>query len=88
MVLHLGLDGIIPFKEIFFMFKYSPQLISMNKECFEQIEAKSNVVYIGNIDKSQVKSVVYGKVLGVDYLFYSPISVSTLLKRIKEGNRS
>ncbi|MEZ4358340.1 MAG: DUF370 domain-containing protein [Eubacteriales bacterium] len=84
MVLHLGMDYILPKKDIFFIFKYDKGFREANEAVFLNLEKNSQIVYIGKKKLENIKSVVYGNFLGRKYIFYSPISASTLVKRMKE----
>ena len=84
MVLHLGMDYILPQKDIFFILKYDCLQKKVNQVAIDQLKKNAQVVYIGDPKKDKFKSIIYGSLMGTDYLFFSPISTSTLMKRIKE----
>lgn len=87
MVLHLGMDYILPKKDIFFIFKYDMGFREANKTVFLNLEKDAQVVYICKKNLKNIKSIVYGCFLGRKYLFYSPISSSTLIKRMNEKSK-
>ena len=87
MVLHLGMDYILPKKDIFFIFKYDEDFREANQTVFLNLEKDAQVVYIGKKNLKDIKSIIYGSFLGRKYVFYSPISSSTLIKRMKEQSK-
>lgn len=82
MILHLGKNHIIPKKDIFFICKYTKEFYEANEEYFEEFRKKGAVVEIDR--EKPIKAVISGRVMRKDYVFFSPIAVSTLLKRMNE----
>jgi len=79
MILHLGKDYIVPLKDVIFILNYENAVENIDTEQYlKNIETKTQTVYI---TKSDIKSIIYAKVMGKLYLYYSPISPVTLYKR-------
>lgn len=79
MILHLGKDYIVPVKDVIFILNYENANDNEDTQNFlKKLEEKVEKVYIAS---SEIKSIVYAKLMGREYLFYSPISSVTLYKR-------
>jgi len=79
MILHLGKDYIVPVKDVIFILNYENANDNEDTMAYlKNLEAKVEKIYIA---KSGIKSIVYARLMGKEYLYFSPISSVTLYKR-------
>ena len=81
MVLHVGKDEIVPLKDVMFILDYKEAKTNDDTNRFlKKLGDSAHNIYI---DKHNIKSVVVARVQSKYFIFYSPISSTTLHKRAR-----
>ena len=79
MVLHIGKDVMVPLKDVVFILDYKEA--KTNDDTNNTLKKLGDIAHIIYIDKFNIKSVVVTRFLNKFFIYYSPISPSTLYKR-------
>ena len=82
MVLHIGKDTMVPLKDVVLILDYKEAL--SNDDTGRFLRKLGDSAHIITIDKMNTKSVVIAQFLNKFFIYYSPISTATLLKRSKK----
>ncbi len=79
MVLHIGKDVMVPLKDVVFILDYREAVTNDDtNNALKKLEDIAHNIYI---EKYNIKSVVVARFLDKFFIYYSPISSSTLYKR-------
>jgi len=80
-LLYIGKDTLVPKKDIIMILDYKEALANDDTSRF--INKLSKQAHNFYLEESGIKSIVVSKFLDKYFLYYSPISPATLLKRSK-----
>ena len=82
MVLHIGKDVMVPLKDVVFILDYREAVTNDDtNNALKKLEDIAHNIYI---EKYNIKSVVVARFLDKFFIYYSPISSSTLYKRSRD----
>lgn len=81
MVLHVGKDAMVPLKDVIMILDYKEAKTNDDTNNYlKKLSDKAHNIYI---EKYNIKSVVIATFLNKYFIYYSPISSTTLYKRSK-----
>ena len=80
-MLYIGKDTLVPKKDIIMILDYKEALSNDDTNSF--LNKLSDSAHCFYIDEYTTKSIIVANFLGKYFLYYSPISAATLLKRSK-----
>ena len=83
MVLHIGKDTMVPLKDVILILDYKEAMA--NDDTNHYLRKLGDSAHIITIEKYNIKSVVIARFLGKFFIYYSPISTATLLKRSRHS---
>ncbi len=81
-MLHIGKDAMVPLKDIVLILDYKEAMVNNDTNAF--LKKLSDCAHTFYIEEFNIKSVVIARFLKKDFIYYSPISPSTLYKRSKQ----
>lgn len=80
-MLYIGKDTLVPKKDIIMILDYKEALVNDDTSRFlKKLSSDAHSFYL---EETGIKSIVISKFLDKYFLYYSPISPATLLKRSK-----
>ena len=80
-VLHIGKDAMVPMKDVILILDYKEAM--RNDDTHRFLKKLSDTAHNIYLDEYNIKSVVVARFLDKYFIYYSPISSTTPLKRSK-----
>ena len=80
-MLHIGKDAMVPLKSVILILDYKEAM--RNDDTHNFLKKLGDIAHNIYLDEYNVKSVVVSRFLEKYFIYYSPISAGTLLKRSK-----
>jgi len=80
-VLHIGKDAMVPMKDVILILDYKEAM--RNDDTHRFLKKLSDTAHNIYLEEYNIKSVVVARYLDKYFIYYSPISSATLLKRSK-----